>query len=488
MKKTYIKILTIIVLMCKVSSCAQKQDYIATDDLLDLFPDYSDVIIPPNIAPLNFHIKGENRKYKVRFVAGRDSFEVSCRNNKVVIPVKKWRKLLNDHSGEKLTIYPFSRKTTGWVKYRQITLNISSVPIDPYIAYRLIEPGYEFWGKMGIYQRCLETFNETPVFINTLTKEGCMNCHSFCKNDPQKMLMHIRAVYPGTILCNNGQIVKLNTKTPDQISAAVYPRWHPDGRYVAFSTNKTSQAFHTANENLIEVYDSASDLIIYDTETQSIFTHPLVHSSNRFETFPEWSPDGKSLYFCSAPAVKMPENYDSLRYDLFRIDFDPQTGKFGNKIDTVLQPSKMYKSVAFPRISPDRRYMVVCLSNYGTFPIWHKENDLYQLNLETGDLEPMREVNSVESDSYHSWSTNGKWLIFSSRRTDGLYTRLYITCFDSNGKFHKPFLLPQKDPLFYDRFLKSYNVPEFVSGKIETNIRKLERVVKGEALEMSNSH
>ena len=482
MKKTFIKISTIIALLCFFASCTRIQDYAVIDEPLDTFPDYSDVVIPFNIAPLNFHIRGDYRKYTVRFVAGQDSFDVSSRKNNVVIPMRKWKKLLKNNPETDLTLHPFVREATGWVKYRDITLRISSAPVDPYIAYRLIEPGYEFWGKMGIYQRCLETFKEAPVMLNTLTGEGCMNCHSFCKNNPQKMLMHIRTVHAGTIIVNEGQIAKLNTKTPDNISAAVYPRWHPDGRYIAFSTNKTSQAFHTTNQNLIEVYDSASDLIIYDTETQSVYNPPLVHSPKRFETYPEWSADGKSLYFCSASAVKMPENYDSLRYDLFRIDFDPQTGKTGNKTDTVLQSSKMGKSVAFPRISPDGRYMIVCLSNYGTFPVWHKENDLYLMNLETGNLEPMNEVNSAESDSYHSWSTNGKWVIFSSRRTDGLYTRLYITFFDSNGKFHKPFMLPQKDPSFYDRFLKSYNVPEFISGKIETGIRAFERVAKSDAI------
>jgi len=126
--------------------------------------------------------------------------------------------------------------------------------------------------------------------------------------------------------------------------------------------------------------------------------------------------------------------------------------------------------------------MVVCLSDYGTFPIWHKENDLYLLDMKKNELTAMKEVNSLESDSYHSWSTNGRWLIFSSRRLDGRHTRLFITYFDAEGKFHKPFLLPQKNPELYEKSMKSYNVPEFVSGKITTSIRTLERVVKGKSL------
>jgi hypothetical protein len=475
-----------IVIWCIISSCNRIQTYTVLDGTPDVFPDYADAVIPPNIAPVNFYIRGDDRRYMLRLVAGSDSFDVYCKRQ-VHIPAKKWKKLLTANAGKKLTMRLFADRTTGWAKYRDMALDIAADPIDPYIAYRLIEPGYEYWHKMGIYRRNLESFSEKPILVNTLTDGGCINCHSFCNGDPQKMLFHVRAAHAGTILVNNNRIVKLNTKTQDNISAAVYPRWHPEGRYVAFSTNQTSQAFHSVHDNQVEVYDSASDLIIFDTETQSVTSHPLIHSSERFETFPEWSPDGKSLYFCSAPAVKMPANYDSLRYDLFRIDFDPKTGKIGNKTDTVWQPSKLGKSVAFPRISPDGRYMAVCLSDYGTFPIWHRENDLYLLNLQTSDAAAIAEVNSAESDSYHSWSANGRWLVFSSRRTDGLYTRLYFSYFDSDGKFHKPFLLPQKDPEFYDCFLKSYNVPEFVSGKIKTNIRTFERVVKGEATNVNRN-
>jgi len=452
------------------------------DEHPNLFPDYSDVALPPNIAPLNFYIREESERYRVRFIAGSDSFDISCKRY-VDIPFKKWKKLLTGNPAKKLTIRIFAEKKDHWEQYRDLSLFIAAEPVDPYIAYRLIKPGYEYWDQMGIYQRHIETFDETPVIVNTLTDGSCMNCHAFCKNNPQKMLFHNRVTHGGTVIVNDGKIVKLNTKTADNISAAVYPRWHPQGRYIAFSTNLTSQAFHSVDPNLIEVYDSASDLVIYDTQTQSMSSHPYIHASKRLETFPEWSPDGRFLYFCSAPALQMPDHYDSLRYDLFRIDFDPSTGKTGTKIQYAWQPSQFGKSVAFPRISPDGKYMVVCLSDYGTFPIWHHETDLYLIDFESGRIDEMSAVNSTESDSYHAWSTNGRWLIFSSRRLDGLYSRLFITYFDPEGNFYKPFLLPQKDPQLYEKSLKSYNVPEFISDKIKTNIRRLERAVKGEAIQ-----
>ena len=453
----------------------------ANGTTLSVFPDYSGAAIPVNIAPLNFYIHYGAHKYRVSFAMGKDSFSVVCRNE-VAIPSRKWKKLLLGHAGENLHIAIYARENKNWEKIENKTLYVAPEPVDPYIVYRLIEPGYQYWGKMGIYQRCIENFDEIPVMINTLTDENCMNCHSFCKNDPDKMLFHMRAQHAGTLFVNNGKIEKMNMKVDGNISAAVYPRWHPEGRYVAFSVNKTSQLFHAVDENLIEVYDAASDLIIYDTETQIISSGALIHSTNNFETFPEWSPDGKWLYFCSAPAQEMPDGYDSLRYNLFRIGFDAQTGKTGNRIDTVLMASLLGKSAAFPRISPDGKYLMLCLSGYGTFPIWHKDNDLYLLNLETRELAKMNSLNSRESDSYHSWSSNGRWVVFGSRRLDGLYTRPFIAYFDNSGKAHPPFLLPQKNPLLYDQLIKSFNIPEFITGKIKPGLRTMERVAKEPAI------
>lgn len=378
----------------------------------------------------------------------------------------------------------FAKRESGWVRYSPLRFTIASDPVDPYLAYRLIEPGYEAWNKMGIYQRCLENFEETPVMLNSLTDRNCMNCHSFCKNDPQTMLFHLRQQHAGTLLVKDGEVRKINTQAPGMISAGVYPRWHPGGRYVAFSANITLQNFHSAFTNKVEVYDQASDIVVLDTETNTVFTDSLIYSKQYFETFPEWSPDGQYLYFCSAAARQMPEGYDSLRYDLLRIAFDASTGRFGNRADTVVSAACMDKSVALPRISPDGKYVAFCMSNYGTFPIWHRENDLYILNMETKEILNLAAANSDQSDSYHSWSSNGRWMVFGSRRMDGTFTRPYISYFDTEGNVYTPFLLPQKDPEYYDFSTKSYNIPEFISGKVEVSPYSFTEAAKGKAIEV----
>jgi hypothetical protein len=461
------------------SCCKPGNDFHSIEQPANIHPFYHGTVIPYNIAPLNFMIREEGSRFMVRFaVAGKDSFDVSCRNGKVSIPLRKWKKLLGAHRGEQMEVSIFLKKASGWERYSPLKFIIANEPIDSWLAYRLIEPGYENWNKMGIYQRCLENFNEKPVMLNRLTDGNCMNCHSFCRNDPQTMLFHLRQKHAGTIFVKDGQVNKINTKADGMISAGVYPRWHPDGRYVAFSVNNTAQRFHTANDNKIEVYDDASDIILFDTSNNTITTDSLIRSQAYFETFPEWSPDGKYLYFCRAKARQMPQEYDSLRYDLARIAFDASTGSFGKQVEIILSSEDTGKSITLARISPDGQYVVFCLSDYGCFPVWHRESDLYIMNLETKKGRCLSVINSDRSESYHSWSSNGRWMVFGSRRMDGTFTRPYICYFDTEGNAYPPFILPQKNPLHYDFSTKSYNVPEFITGKVRISPYEFAKIAK----------
>jgi Tol biopolymer transport system component len=333
---------------------------------------------------------------------------------------------------------------------------------------------------MGIYQRDLETFNESSVYENKTTNYNCVNCHSFCTQNPDEMLFHMRGQYGGTILIKNGELEKLNTKTDSTISSLVYPCWHPSGKYIAFSVNKINQAFYLNNRDRIEVFDSESDVVMYDIEKHEVFTSSLLFSKNKLETFPAFSPDGKILYFCSAKIFSVPDKSDSVKYSLCSVPFFTETQTIGEKVDTVFNARLTRKSASFPRISPDGRFLLFTVCEYGSFPIWHKEADLCLLDLKTKKYADMSGVNSQDVDSYHSWSSNSRWIVFSSRRVDGLYTRPYIAHIGKDGKAGKALILPQKYPDFYDAFMKSYNIPELVKGKVNADPYRITRQAKTE--------
>lgn len=290
----------------------------------------------------------------------------------------------------------------------------------------------------------------------------------------------MRKDYSGTYLIDGDHIEKLNTKTTKTISPLVYPSWHPSGNFVAFSVNSTKQMFHTTDRNRTEVFDYKSDVVVYDVKKHEIFTSPLLFSKSAFETFPTFSPDGKTLYYCSADSVKIPDDYEKVKYSLCAVAFDPLSRQFGTKVDTLYNARKMAKSVSFPRVSPDGRFLIFTLSNYGNFSIWHREADLYRLDLSNNNITALNALNSNESESYHSWSSNSRWLIFSSRRIDGLYTRPFIAHIDEQGKASKPFLLPQDDVDYYTLLMKSFNIPEFVKGEIKMNASRISQKARSD--------
>lgn len=443
-----------------------------------IFPDYAGVTIPQNIAPLNFRLTEKTEKAKAIFSSAAYTFEVNARKGVFLIPPSSWHQLLQSSVGKDIQVRILTQIQGEWTGFPSFTLHIAKQPVDRYLAYRLIEPGYELWNRMGIYQRNLEDYAETPIIENKTSGYNCMNCHSFCMQNPDQMLFHMRGSYPSTLLVEGEQVKKLNTKTPETLSPLVYPSWHPSGRYIAFSVNKTQQAFHANHKNRIEVYDEASDVVVYDKEKQEIVTTPLLSSEHAFETFPTFSPDGRTLYFCTADARPMPQEYAEVRYNLCSVSFDPEQRRFGSTVDTLYNACALGKSVSFPRVSPDGNYLLFTSAAYGNFSIWHKDADLYMINLSTQSCYSLQEANSDDVESYHSWSSNSRWIVFSSRRTDGLYTRPYLAYIDENGQAAKPFLLPQKDPDFYHLLMKSYNLPEFITGKVKVSSRRIAQTAK----------
>lgn len=433
----------------------------------EIFPDYTEVVIPPNIAPLNFALKEHRGKCRLLLTFESHQLEVKGEKGSFKIPESKWKKFVSSAQGKSIQVVVQVETEKGWIEYAPFSIQVAQEKVDSHLVYRLIDPGYELWNTMGIYQRDVESFEQSAIIENKMTESNCVNCHSFCMQNPDHMLLHMREKYSGTLLVNGDKIEKLNTKTKETISPLVYPSWHPSGKYVAFSVNTTKQAYHLNDKNRIEVYDEASDVVVYDVEKQEIITTNKLFSKEAFETFPTFSPDGKTLYFCSAEARPIPQEYEKVKYHLCSISFNPEERSFGSQIDTLYNAQKDGMSASFPRVSPDGRYLLYTLSGYGNFSIWHKDADLHMIELATGVNRPLEEVNSEDVESYHSWSSNGRWFVFSSRRIDGLYTRPYIAYVSLEGEIGKPFLLPQKDTDFYQAFMKSFNIPEFVTSKVQ---------------------
>ncbi|MCR4921800.1 MAG: hypothetical protein K5945_08890 [Bacteroidaceae bacterium] len=453
--------------------------------LPQLYPDYVGVTIPANIAPLNFCMADEAALRIDAVITDSHGHQLHSQGEESVdIDLDDWHELLGQNRGDSLSVSVSAKYDDGWHTYRPFAIYVSADSIDYGICYRLIAPGHEVWSKMGIYERSLSTFDERALIENTQF-EGCVNCHSFNRGNPDNMSLHIRGKHGATLLSkDDGSITAYNTKTDQTLGLCVYPYWHPSGRYIAYSTNVTKQTFHSAHPNRIEVFDEASDLQVYDVEKNELLLMPLLRQDSVYETFPAFAADGRSLYFCAARALPQGDHQlDSIRYNLCRIDFDPTTGTFGNRIDTIVDAAAQKKSISFPRPSYDGRFLCYTLPDYGQFSIWHHEADLYLLDLSgEGRIRPLSQANSPDTESFHNWSTNSRWLVLSSRRDDGLFTRPYFCHVDAEGAVTKAFMLPQQNPRrFYRQRFLSYNVPDFITGPSHFDSRAAVRLINDEA-------
>ncbi len=372
----------------------------------DVFPDYREVTVPVNMAPPNFKLVDQQLQGITRLKTMNRELIIAADHGVFNLPETDWKTLSQDAQGKQIDVTVYFREPQSNWKQMSFPIYVSRDSVDAYLVYRRIFPGYRMWNEMGIYQRCVENYVEKSILDNQSTNNSCMNCHAFCERQGEQMLFHQRGSHNGTYLIDHRQVKKIALERDGKLASFVYPYWHPSGRYVAFSTNETHQDFHLSDENRIEVYDVESDVLIYDTEKERVFSSPLLASMACYETFPTFTPDGNYLLFCSADSVCMPENYRDVRYNLLRVAFDPEDGSIGTQVDTLYNAREAGRSVKFPRVSPDGKRLLYTVSDYGNFSIWHKDADLYMLDLSTGAIDSLPEVNSPDVESYHSWSGN----------------------------------------------------------------------------------
>ena len=466
------------------------------------YPDYADAVIPPNIAPLNLKVLESGRKFYLRLsgTAGAP-IEISSAGGAMDIPPNTWRNLLKANAGGEVKMDIRVKGANGWTHFDTVRNPVATDEIDPYVVYRYIPSLYDKWGSITIRQRDLRSFEERIVLDNERSTDpsgktagsACVNCHTFLNHRTAQMLVHSRpsrsGQIPAMILVRGRRAEKVDTRFGGR-GAASYPAWHPSGKLLAFSRNSLLQIFHTAGVEVREVVDRDSDLGLYDVDTGKAYTVPQISRPDRLETWPAWSPDGRYLYFSSARQLSTdkknpPPNWDTIQYDLDRVAYDSASGRWGEAV-TVVSAAQLGRSISEAQISPDGRFLMFTGHDHGSFPIFQPSADLYLVDLGGTASLPLAarrldEINSDRADTYHSWSSNSRWVIFSSKREDGVFTRLYIAHADPAGHFSKPFVLPQKDPDFYGRCVMVFNRPELIAEPVNVSAAELTRAMNSEA-------
>ena len=458
------------------------RDDSGTGEDITIKPDYTSVTLPPNIAPLNFRVEAEFDGYRVKIYSDVDKngFEVTSKTGEIIIPPGKWSKLIDGARGRNLYFSISARNQDGkWQAFNTITNAIAEEDIDGYLAYRFIKPIYNWWSDVEIRQRDLTGFKDTSILHGESFGKACVNCHTFNNHQPDRMAIGFRGkLGVGTILAVDGEVNRIDAKWG-------YTEWHPSGKIVVYSINKVRQFFHTNRMETRDVVDLDSAIVYYDVEKKQARSAPALSDIDRLESYPAWAPDGKTLYFSSAPVLwedrdtVPPERFAEVKYDLCKVSYDMTTDSWG-EVEMVLTAEETGKSILIPKISPDGNFLVFCMCDYGCFPIFQSSSDLYLMDLRSGQWAKMEaQVNSPYSESWHSWSSNSRWMAFSSKRRGGLFTRTFFCYVNESGKASKPFILPQKDPDRYDTMLQTYSLPQFLRRPVKYSSRSLTRAAKG---------
>jgi hypothetical protein len=451
-------------------------------------PDYSQTVVPPNIAPLNFLVEEPGTEFRVRLHgAGGGDVLLASHTPSVVIPLRRWRKLLAEHRGGSIEVDIYVKGADGrWSRYDAITNTVARDEIDSHLVYRLLGPVCNIFHEVRICQRNLENYDESLIVGSDALGGACVNCHSFQHNRPDLFSFEVRpgidqkTPATGMILVRDGRATRLETRSDAAPRAPGHLSWQQNG-WVAFSMTWPDQVFRGAGAEIRDVFDHYSALAALNTTTGATSTSLGIANPDRLVTFPCWSADGKALYFSSARKLWGPDGLitgDKIKdtmYDLMRVSFDVDTGAWGQP-ETLLAAAETGKSLLEPRASPDGRYLLFCSTDYGGFPLYQPGCHLYLMDLKTGQYRRLA-YNGDQTDAWHCWSSNSRWIVFSSKRDNGLLARPYFSYLDAEGRERKPFVLPQKDPAFYDTCLKTYNMPELVTGPVTIPQKELVRAI-----------
>ena len=187
--------------MLLLATCTPKpSNPVESNELPPMYPDYTDVWIPYNIAPLNFLLRGDYEAVEVKATCGGETLTVNRRGPEAVFDLDDWKDFMSQSTGREVKVTVTARKDGQWTTFRTFSWHVVADAVDPYLTYRLIEPDYEIYQNLALRERCVETFDERSISDYGLVGNRCMNCHTYSNQDPSLSMMYVRGEGGGAIL------------------------------------------------------------------------------------------------------------------------------------------------------------------------------------------------------------------------------------------------------------------------------------------------
>ena len=184
------------------------------------------------------------------------------------------------------------------------------------------------------------------------------------------------------------------------------PSWSPDGRLIAFKSDRTGNH---------EIHTREWDRPRYRRLT----------GHNAFDGYPSWSPDGGTILFYSGREGRAEKSLG--QFPLFSMDAD------GSNVRRLRLP-QINIGISPPSWSPDgNRFALECSDMPGSGEFLGGA-DIYAISRDGGEVEGLTSGDAV--DMSPAWSPDGKQIAFASTRADeqrqGII-EIYVMAADGTG-------------------------------------------------------
>jgi tetratricopeptide (TPR) repeat protein len=332
----------------------------------------------------------------------------------------------------------------------------------------------------------IRNLNETRSKTVMENLPTCANCHSVSSDGktlgidvdgPQndKALYALIPIQKTSSISNN-YVIRWSayTETGSPKRFGFMSQVSPDGKYVVTSIEVPGTKGQRVTDRIYQglydfwgfgqvFYPTRGILAWYSKEAQKLQPLPGADDPEFVQTCAFWSPDQSFIVFARAkardpyppgqPASRFANdpNETQIQYDLYRVPFN---GGKGGEAKKIVGASENGMSNNFPKVSPDGKWIVFVQNKNGL--LMRPDSKLYIVPSAGGEARPLRS-NLPIMNSWHSFSPNGRWLVFSSK-TPTPYTRLYLTHIDANGNSSPA--IPIDDVTAANR---AVNIPEFVN-------------------------
>ena len=461
---------------------------VASDDKVEIVYPADGSVFPPDIIAPTFRWQAAGEvagPWRVRLsdhqdqvIASRSTSERSWRPS-----ASQWEEVKRRSVDRGVVFRVHAESKSGAISAAEITLHTASEPVGDSLFYREVplpfldavrDPSRIRW-RYGT----IDMEEGPPVVLENLPV--CGNCHSFADNGSvlgldvdygnDKGGYGILPVSKRMVMNDESIITWSDFRREDgDLTFGLLSRVSPDGRYV-ISTVKDRSVFVARDDLMISqlFFPIKGILVVYDRESGKYFALPGADDPRYVQTNPVWSPDGEEILFARAEAHRSEEldrknealldftdvseftrDGDPFRYDIYRVPFNEGKGGVAKPLEGA---SGNGMSNYFPKYSPDGKWIVFTKSK--DYMLLRPDSELYIVPTAGGEARRLR-YNTERMNSWHSWSSNSRWLVFSSKQ-NGPYTQLWLTHIDDDGNDTPPVVL--------ERFTaadRAANIPEFV--------------------------